>query len=580
MTDIVSSSNEIPVINVQVNTNALAKVTVTQGSGGGGAGSQGPQGNTGATGSTGAIGPQGNTGATGSTGATGPQGNTGATGPQGNTGTTGATGLAGDRYATTSLTTVDLSGISVGSALSFTVESGLAYTKVQDILIANSVTNYINGQITSYSGVTLNVSVSGFSGSGSYNSWEINLAGPIGQAGPQGPQGIQGNTGPTGPTPTDYVYSFNGFTGSVQGVSAAFGGTGISVSGSTGNITINNTGVLSVNGLTGTTSFQFLKTATSGGTGILILETTEVNPPYGTNIQIANTGVLSFNNATGNVVGVSAILGGTGIYRSQNTGSVTIANTGVLSFNGKTGAIQGVSAALAGLGITLSGATGTITITNSGVRSISVGSGLNVSGTYDLTLQNTGVRSFNSATGEIIGVSSVNGLTGTVGLSAGSNITISSSGNTLIISSSSGSGSGITAAMPMPNLGAIGSVLGGITYWNRSGTYMPVTLGDGTFLICNTVYSNEILAGNGIDSYAVVDNVAGQPTPFEIIVKQGVGITYPNGTVSIGGQAGGFTFYNWSLYIDGNGTPYRHQGWAIRLSGATSGGVSNPFSPI
>jgi hypothetical protein len=51
--------------------------------------------------------------------------------------------------------------------------------------------------------------------------------------------------------PTDYVGSFNGRTGAVQGVSAAVAGTGIAVSGATGSVTITNIGVQSFNGLTG-----------------------------------------------------------------------------------------------------------------------------------------------------------------------------------------------------------------------------------------------------------------------------------------------------------------------------------------
>ena len=49
----------------------------------------------------------------------------------------------------------------------------------------------------------------------------------------------------------DTVTAFNGRTGSVQGVSAAVAGTGISVSAATGAITITNIGVQSFNGLTG-----------------------------------------------------------------------------------------------------------------------------------------------------------------------------------------------------------------------------------------------------------------------------------------------------------------------------------------
>ena len=52
-------------------------------------------------------------------------------------------------------------------------------------------------------------------------------------------------------TNSSYVSTFNGKTGSIEGVSAAVGGTGISVSGATGTVTITNTGVLSINGQTG-----------------------------------------------------------------------------------------------------------------------------------------------------------------------------------------------------------------------------------------------------------------------------------------------------------------------------------------
>ena len=71
----------------------------------------------------------------------------------------------------------------------------------------------------------------------------------------------------------DTVTTFNGRTGSVQGVSAAVAGTGISVSGATGSVTITNIGVQSFNGLTGavggvTTSsantFTALQTFNSG----------------------------------------------------------------------------------------------------------------------------------------------------------------------------------------------------------------------------------------------------------------------------------------------------------------------------
>ena len=75
---------------------------------------------------------------------------------------------------------------------------------------------------------------------------------------------------------TTAVTSFNGSTGAVQGVSAAVAGTGISVSGTTGSVTITNTGVQSFNGSTGPVGI-------SAGTGISITQS-------GTTYTIASTG--------------------------------------------------------------------------------------------------------------------------------------------------------------------------------------------------------------------------------------------------------------------------------------------------
>ena len=58
--------------------------------------------------------------------------------------------------------------------------------------------------------------------------------GNTGATGPTGPQGNTGATGATGPLPSDYLISFNGRTGTIEGVSAAYAGSGISISGNTG----------------------------------------------------------------------------------------------------------------------------------------------------------------------------------------------------------------------------------------------------------------------------------------------------------------------------------------------------------
>jgi hypothetical protein len=189
----------------------------------GNTGATGQQGNTGATGAgstaPGPAGPQGNTGATGNqgnTGATGagstapgpagPQGNTGATGNQGNTGATGnngPTGLAGDIYKSTGTAGITLASLIAGSGVTLTVPSGLAYSKVQTVLVAAGLCQSFIGTVNNYSGVTLSLIINTITGTAYSNSWDVNLNGAVGQrgdTGSQGPIGLQGNTGATGAT--------------------------------------------------------------------------------------------------------------------------------------------------------------------------------------------------------------------------------------------------------------------------------------------------------------------------------------------------------------------------------------------
>jgi collagen type VII alpha len=192
-------------------------------------GAQGPAGPTGSRGSTGSTGPTGPTGSRGSTGSTGPTGSTGNTGATGNN---GPTGLDGDKYSTSSTSSIVLGSLTAGSTLSIVIPSGLAYSKVQSILVAGSINQFFTATVSSYSGVTLSLTVTGVCGSGTLALWDVNLAGAVGQAGPQGLQGptgangtngTNGSTGPTGPTGADgisgpYVISVNGATGIVQNV--------------------------------------------------------------------------------------------------------------------------------------------------------------------------------------------------------------------------------------------------------------------------------------------------------------------------------------------------------------------------
>jgi hypothetical protein len=145
----------------------------------------------------------------------------------------------------------------------------------------------------------------------------------------------------TGSSVSNAVTSFNGITGAVTGVCAASAGTGISVSGSTGTVTITNTGVQSFNGLTG--AIQGVS-SWNGQTGAVTF----------------NNYVSSFNGLTGAIQGVSSWNG--------QTGTVTF-NDYVSTFNGRTGAVQGVCSA--------NGLTGAVTFRTGGGLTYAVsGSGI------------------------------------------------------------------------------------------------------------------------------------------------------------------------------------------------------------
>ena len=186
-------------------------------------GSTGPTGSVGPTGPTGPQGIQGVTGPNGPTGVAGPTGPTGVTGPTGATGPTGPTGptgVQGDKFLTTSTTS-----LTIGTGFqTLTVGTGLAYSVGQSVIIAYSPAYQMTGSVSSYNPSTgvMVVDVTDTVGTGTLNSWTVNISGakgdtgatgptgptgPTGAAstvagptGPTGPTGAQGNTGPTGPT--------------------------------------------------------------------------------------------------------------------------------------------------------------------------------------------------------------------------------------------------------------------------------------------------------------------------------------------------------------------------------------------
>lgn len=82
--------------------------------------------------------------------------------------------------------------------LTFTVSSSLSISPGQWLIIssdANPATNYMSGQITSYSGTNLEVDITRAFGSGTLADWTMKLSGVEGAVGPQGPPGSISNVG-------------------------------------------------------------------------------------------------------------------------------------------------------------------------------------------------------------------------------------------------------------------------------------------------------------------------------------------------------------------------------------------------
>ena len=147
--------------------------------------------------------------------------------------------------------------------------------------------------------------------------------------------------------------SLTGNTFANTGVLSNVAGTGISVSGATGNVTVTNTGVLSIAGTTN-------QVIASGSTGAITLSLPQsINS--GAAPTFAGTNFTSIPNSalTNSSVTVTAGTGMSGGGAVSLGGSVTLTNAGVTS-------------AVAGTGISVSGATGAVTISNTGVTSVAL----------------------------------------------------------------------------------------------------------------------------------------------------------------------------------------------------------------
>ncbi len=308
--------------------------------------------------------------------------------------------------------------------------------------------------------------------------------------------------------------SISGLTIANTGLISASAGSGISVSG-TDPLTITNTGVLSLQGDTGALSLI-------AGSGIGI-----------SGLTFSNTGVLGVGGGTTNYLsGSIKLVAGSDIDITQSGQDITIANTYsyslpstvLTSSSTYVKTLQGDSGALslvAGTGIGISG----LTISNTGIVNLSAGSGISVSGNE---ITNTGVLG--------VGGGTTSYLTGDVKFVAGSDISITQSGQDITIAN--------TYSYTLPSTVLTSSSTYVKTLQGSSGT-LNLTAGSGIGISGLTISNTGIInlasgsgisvSGNEITNTGVL-GLGGGTTAYlggNIELKAGSSIGISQGTTSI-----------------------------------------------
>jgi uncharacterized protein YqfB (UPF0267 family) len=373
----------------------------------------------GLVGATGAQGSQGNTGQTGSTGpigSTGAQGNIGATGAQGNTGSTGAQGIG---YNLTSTSSVE---IGVGMK-TFTVsqDASISAFKVGNfVAVGYDNSNFVFGQIATYSGTSLTVYVTSITGSGTYSAWGFVLSGAPGYAGATGAAGSNGTNGDVGATGAQGNIGATGAQGSTgaqgdQGIGGNTGSTGATgaqgnagATGAQGNA--GSTGATGIQGATGQTGLGFTIAKTYASVAALNADTSPSGIVAGQfalidtgSVQDADTGKLYLWNGSVysyviDLSGAQGIQGQTGATGPNGaTGAQgNIGATGAAGTNGDIGATgaQGNIGATGAQGATGAAGTNGTNGTNGDVGATGAsGIGYNLTSTSSITI-GTGTKTF------------------------------------------------------------------------------------------------------------------------------------------------------------------------------------------
>jgi hypothetical protein len=105
-------------------------------------------------------------------------------------GADGEDGASGDKFADTSIsTTINLSTLNIDDTITFTADTGLAWTAGLTAVVAYDGSNSITGTVNSYnsSNGSMSINVDSIVGTSTQTAWTLNLGGT---AGPQGVSGV------------------------------------------------------------------------------------------------------------------------------------------------------------------------------------------------------------------------------------------------------------------------------------------------------------------------------------------------------------------------------------------------------
>jgi hypothetical protein len=332
------------------------------------------------SGTAGTSGTSATSGTNGTAGSGGSSGTSGTRGTSGTSGSSGTSGNDGDKYKTTSTTSFTL-----GSSTNLTIGTGLSYSVAQSVLISYNGSNYQTSLVVSYNPATGALVVGPPTttvGSGTYTSWNVNLAGASGGDGTSGTSGASGTNGSGGANGT------NG-SGGVNGTSGTSGTNGTAGSGGT-NGTAGSGGTSGTSGANGTNGLD----GTNGSGGVS--GTSGSSGTRGT----AGSGGTSGTSGTSGSSGTSGTSGSGGT--SGTSGSSGTSGTNGTAGSGGTAGTSGTS----GFDGSKYQATSTTSFTLGVGGSITVETGLNYTPAQDVIIaydvnnhQISSVVSYNSGNG-------------------------------------------------------------------------------------------------------------------------------------------------------------------------------------